>query len=122
MKCRNLWTIVVALSVAGCNTVGAHSDQSDASKPLGTVEAARVFTPQTDGQGVSINGVAVGLTAPMTWKWGDGAVTESWFPAAHTYAHPGTYTVSVQGKINTDHGVKEFSRSVTVKTGVASTK
>ena len=122
MKCRDFLMIVVTLSAAGCNTFAVHAGQSGASQPRGTVEAAQVFTPETNGHDVSINGVAIGLTGPMTWKWGDGAVTESWFPAAHTYARRGTYTVQVRGKINTDLGVKPFSRTVTVKTGAAPAK
>lgn len=33
--------------------------------------------------------------ARIAWDWGDGVVEDSPFPAGHTYAQPGRYTLSV---------------------------
>lgn len=46
---------------------------------------------------VTINGfVATDPPAQsLTWDWGDGATSQSWFPATHHYVSSGTYTVAV---------------------------
>jgi hypothetical protein len=54
--------------------------------------------PEYGGCGVvTINGYVD--TAPpaesLTWDWGDGTLSQSWFPASHRYAANGTYTVTV---------------------------
>lgn len=50
-----------------------------------------------DGLDVQINGYTGSATCPpvagIHWDWGDGASGASWFPAAHSYAETGTYTV-----------------------------
>jgi hypothetical protein len=37
---------------------------------------------------VTVNGVDTqGLSTPFTWNWGDGIITQGWFPAEHTYTN-----------------------------------
>lgn len=57
-----------------------------------------LYAPQYSGCGVvTVNGYVD--TAPpadsLTWEWGDGCVTQSWFPATHHYAENDTYAVVV---------------------------
>jgi hypothetical protein len=56
--------------------------------------------PEISGYSVTVNGA----TSPGTsgtviskigWNWGDGSAEDSWFPATHTYANSGTYTITV---------------------------
>jgi PKD repeat protein len=59
-----------------------------------------LFSPQTSGSTVTINGVTRPGTTSTTvtrirWEWGDGSSEDHWFPASHTYSRSGTYTVRV---------------------------
>jgi PKD repeat protein len=59
-----------------------------------------LFTPEIQGLTVRINGVALPGTpgtviSQIHWDWGDGSRGYQWFAASHTYASPGTYTVTV---------------------------
>jgi PKD repeat protein len=59
-----------------------------------------LFTPEIQGLTVRINGVALPGTpgtviSRIHWDWGDGSRGDQWFAASHTYASPGTYTVTV---------------------------
>jgi len=57
-------------------------------------------TPQVSGLTGNFNGVMLPTTTGASiikrahWSFGDGATAYSWFPATHTYARPGTYTVT----------------------------
>jgi len=51
-------------------------------------------TPKIDLIDVSINGVAYNNPVSITWSWGDGSTTTSWFPASHIYLLPGKYTIT----------------------------
>ena len=64
------------------------------------------FPPSSDSQSwidgcdVSVNGGVVPpqdcpVITRIEWDWGDGTVQDHWFPATHTYASPGDYTVMV---------------------------
>jgi len=59
-----------------------------------TVESMTLYTPSVSGNTVTINGVATGNPSYINWNWGDGLTTTSWFPASHTYAYGGSYTVT----------------------------
>ncbi|MCC6794301.1 MAG: hypothetical protein IT366_04225 [Candidatus Hydrogenedentes bacterium] len=50
-----------------------------------------------DGQDISINGVDTAAPSePFTFDWGDGATSNAWFPAQHTYQNTNkNYTVRV---------------------------
>jgi len=58
------------------------------------VESITLYTPSVSGNTVTINGLATGSPSYITWNWGDGTTTTSWFPASHTYAYGGSYTVT----------------------------
>ncbi len=77
-------SVATALCVAVFGVIG-----------LGTLDLSE---PQYGGCGlVTINGY-VNTDPPaesLTWDWGDGRVTQSWFPATHRYLASGTYTVTV---------------------------
>jgi len=57
-------------------------------------ESMTLYTPSVSGNTVTINGLATGNPSYITWNWGDGTTTTSWFPASHTYAYGGSYTVT----------------------------
>jgi hypothetical protein len=56
-------------------------------------------TPTINGLSVSVNGVTqpgssgCGITS-ISWGWGDGTSSTSWFPALHVYSSPGSYTIT----------------------------
>ena len=57
-----------------------------------------LYTPQISGLTVTLNGVTHpggGGTsiARIGWNWGDSSTEDHWFPANHTYAQAGDYTV-----------------------------
>jgi len=57
--------------------------------------------PEINCRTVTINGEAKPNTPGATitrihWNWGDGIEEDRWFPASHTYAKDGTYTISVR--------------------------
>jgi PKD repeat protein len=56
--------------------------------------------PEVAGLKVTVNGLVMPVTSTaeitnINWNWGDGSSTSSWFPATHTYAKGGTYTITV---------------------------
>lgn len=56
--------------------------------------------PEINGTEVTINGVALPggnscTITSITWSWGDGNITTSWFPASHIYSKYGTYHIVV---------------------------
>jgi hypothetical protein len=76
-------------------------------------------TPVVNGMSVSINGGTV-ATMPtvsivsISWNWGDGTTSSSFFPGLHTYAAAGTYTVTATA---TDSNGLSASVSTTVQIG-----
>jgi len=59
-----------------------------------------LYEPEIDGLTVTVNGVTTPGTpgASITrlhWDWGDGHEEDHWFPASHTYAEAGIYTITV---------------------------
>ena len=58
-----------------------------------------LFTPSVTGLTVSVNGVTSpggsGCTiTSISWAWGDGQTSTSWFPASHTYSSGEAYTIT----------------------------
>lgn len=56
-------------------------------------------TPAISGLTATVNGYTApaspGATVTgITWNWGDGTTSVSWFPASHTYAKKGVYNVT----------------------------
>jgi len=65
-----------------------------------TAPELNLSDPQIDCRTVTMNGEAKATTPGATiirihWNWGDGIEEDRWFPASHTYAKDGTYTVTV---------------------------
>ncbi|GEM_PF-3286609 len=59
-----------------------------------------LYEPEIDGLTVTVNGVTTPGTPGASiirlhWDWGDGHEEDHWFPASHTYAEAGTYTITV---------------------------
>jgi hypothetical protein len=59
-----------------------------------------VFDPEIVGLSVSVNGVVFPCTPDTTitrinWNWGDSNSDSQWFPATHSYADGGDYTIIV---------------------------
>lgn len=96
--------VMIALMCVGCATL----KEGDSGN-------VRLFKPVVDGLDVSINGIVDGLTGPMQWDWGDGAVTQSWFPAQHTYAKAGSYLVRVQGESQREGRAFPIAPTVRIK-------
>jgi len=57
-----------------------------------------VFSPETTDLTVSVDGVVFPGTyiGRIHWNWGDGNSEDHWFPAFHTYADYGEYTITVR--------------------------
>jgi len=52
--------------------------------------------PQIAGAAVTVNGGVVAPVVRIQWDWGDGIVDRHlYFPATHTYATAGRYTITV---------------------------
>jgi hypothetical protein len=66
-----------AQSYTGCN----------GSPATGQLQLFAPAVNQVTGS-VSVNGVDVRqpLITPFTWNWGDGSITQGWFPQSHVYA------------------------------------
>jgi hypothetical protein len=67
--------------------------QPQPAKPKVSINAW-IDATRDDGY-VRINGVMQDGTGPMLWDWGDGARTQSWFPAEHAYGQSGNYQVRI---------------------------
>jgi formylglycine-generating enzyme required for sulfatase activity len=55
-------------------------------------------SPQVSDLTVTVHGSASSSCSTVTrlnWQWGDGLSNDQWFPASHTYAATGTYTITV---------------------------
>ncbi len=64
---------------------------------------------------VSINGYVAanpGSVTGMSWDWGDGIVSDSWFPASHHYVTNGSRTVAVTAYADTGETRTETSAVV----------
>ena len=83
------------------------------AQPPGDCEGANgsqitleIHEPQYSSCGqVSINGYVgteQGEITSIQWDWGDEKQEAAWFPAAHTYASNGTYSVNVTAVANGD--------------------
>lgn len=67
---------------------------------------------------VNINGVVLPSSGcpeidDIQWKWGDGTVTNSWFPASHQYTESGEYEISITA-IDTEQNSNTQSVSITI--------
>ena len=49
--------------------------------------------PRIEGCRVIVEGDISGSTNPPTWDWGDGSISEGWFPQEHQYNAQGWYTI-----------------------------
>ncbi len=79
---------------------------------------ATPYVTGADGDTVSLNGVATPGPAhagDFTWNWGDGHTTHGFFPQAHHYGQPGTYTITVSAS----DAVGTGSAQISVTTGTA---
>jgi PKD repeat protein len=65
--------------------------------PTLTPGAPSIFglTVQFNGVSLALPGSSMCSITSVSWNWGDGSSSNSWFPATHTYASPGTYTITV---------------------------
>jgi len=93
LKNAGYFVIVGFFLVISLVTVSGHSWPS---QPPTLV----LFAPEIQGLTVRINGVALPgspgtVISRIHWDWGDGFRGDQWFVASHTYASPGTYTVTV---------------------------
>lgn len=67
--------------------------------------------PQIEGLTVTVNGGVVTPVVRIQWNWGDGSVDHHlYFPATHTYARPGRYTITVTVFDDKNHSA---SKSIT---------
>lgn len=76
-----------------------------------------VFLENCYGLTVIVNGyvgTSKGTIQALHWEWGDGASRDSWFPASHTYAAPGTYTIRVTAFCSTG---QTLSKTLSVDVG-----
>jgi hypothetical protein len=72
--------------------------------------------PDINEMTVTVNGATTPGTSGTTisrisWDWGDGSSEDHWFPASHTYASRGTYTITVTSYQSDDQST---TKSVTV--------
>ena len=91
-----------AVVVTATDTNGATGSASVSVTPTNapnSVAPILSISPATvSGFSVSINGFTGANTCgpqavTLSWSWGDGTTTQSFFPASHTYSAPGSYNV-----------------------------
>ncbi len=71
------------------------------------------------GRTLTINGAISGAEGSLKWDWGDGTpVTESYFPATHTYAQDGKYTIKVTASNAAGTLSKEITLTIVTTGGV----
>ena len=65
-------------------------------EPLPTpTNPVRLWVESSLDHSITINGVIRITQGPWVWDWGDGTITEGWFPQTHIYAECGTYFITV---------------------------
>jgi len=108
-------------------TVTDNDGVTDSDNVLITVNANQdptaTFTATTSGLTANVDGSASsdpdGSIAGYTWDWGDGSPQDSGITATHTFASPGTYTVTLT--VTDDGGATDVvSQQVTVSTTILS--
>src|SRR6185312_8600437 len=88
MRCFRLGSCLMLLvSTATFAVAGSLSLSTPVSGSCGEVSIGGVVLPSPEDT----------ITA-LSWDWGDGKTNVSWFPASHTYARNGIYTVNVTAK------------------------
>lgn len=76
------------------------SNQSQVTPASCGAPTISLDTPSVSGLTVSVNGVTLpggpGCSISyISWTWGDGTSSNSWFPATHTYTSDGAFTIMV---------------------------
>jgi len=66
-----------------------------AAPPSLTLLASQVNELTVTVDGLAQPGAPTASILRIGWSWGDGVSEHAWFPAAHTYAQTGTYTITV---------------------------
>jgi uncharacterized protein (TIGR03437 family) len=75
------------LSTPAGNLISLKSTNCNGQQAPGTIFSLVVVSADKISGLVQVNGVDTrGPTAPFTWDWDDGAVTQGFFPQMHTYA------------------------------------
>jgi PKD repeat protein len=117
------WTFTGGISVEDCyskstkaTVTGSGSLTANWKQGASNPPELTLFQPEIDGLTVKVNGVTRPGTPGTTitrihWDWGDGFREDGWFPASHTYAMAGTYTVTVTAYQSDDLST---TRSLTV--------
>lgn len=88
---------VVAQDEHGATTAGPVWEFTTATGASCPINLA-LQSPQVNDLDVSINGSVTSSCSTITrlnWQWGDGTSEDRWFPASHTYATAGAYTITV---------------------------
>jgi len=83
--CSTVLLLFLFLAASGC---------SDSQQPPDF--QLNLSPPQIEGTTVTVNGGVVAPVERIQWDWGDGTRDpHCFFPANHTYARPGRYTITV---------------------------
>lgn len=94
--CRGALALVVLLLAIGLSAPESSPRPASAAAGAPMIELG---PPYTFARSVHINGITLpgggGTITRIFWDWGDGTGKDSWFPALHAYARPGTYQVRV---------------------------
>ena len=101
-------------STGSCATYDT-SYEANCGPPTISLESPSVSGPDVSINGVTSPGGSSCTITSITWAWGDGTQSTSFFPAAHTYASAGTYSVTATTH-QSDGQTASASESVTVAT------
>jgi len=95
-------------------TSKAPAASSGCRPPTISFSPASVSGPVVTVSGITSPGGSGCSITSISWTWGDGTTSTSWFPAMHTYAKVGTYSVSATTH-QSDGQSSSASESVTVQ-------
>ena len=87
---------IVAQDEHGATTAGPVWEFTTATEETCPIDLT-LQAPQVSHLTVTANGTATSDCSTITrinWQWGDGQGDDQWFPASHTYAVPGTYSIT----------------------------
>ena len=101
----------------GQTNTSTTTSSTNTQSSIGTIT---LYSPQINGLSVTINGSVTNNPSYIEWNWGDDNTSISNFPATHTYASDGVYTITATAEYPSGSTSTTISVNLTYSTSTSS--